>query len=73
MNEKNYEYLTDQLKRTGFGDTLNDELRKNIEKQNSEFMLNIQQAYGGDKVSATLHFKKSAESDMVFSTSMICN
>jgi hypothetical protein len=25
MNEKNYEYLTDQLKRTGFGDTLNDE------------------------------------------------
>jgi len=66
MNEKNYEYLTEQLKRTGFGDTLNDELRKNMEKQNAEFTLNMQQAYGADKVSATLHFKKSAESDMFF-------
>jgi hypothetical protein len=66
MNEKNYEYLTEQLKRTGFGDTLNDNLRKNIEKQNAEFTLNMQKEYGTDKVSATLHFKKSAESDMFF-------
>jgi hypothetical protein len=66
MNEKNYEYLTEQLKRTGFGDTLNDDLCKNIEKQNAEFTLNMQKEYGADKVSATLHFKKSAESDMFF-------
>lgn len=66
MNDKNLEYLTEQLKRTGFGDTLNDELRKNMEKQNADFTLSLQQAYGTDKVSATLHFKKSAESDMFF-------
>lgn len=66
MNDKNYEYLTNQLKSAGFGDALNDELRKNMEKQNAEFTLSHQQAYGTDKVSATLHFKKSAESDMFF-------
>jgi len=66
MNDKNYEYLANQLKSAGFGDTLNDELRKNMEKQNAEFTLNLQQVYGTDKVSATLHFKKSAESDMFF-------
>lgn len=66
MTEKNYEYLSEQLMRTGFGDTLNDELRKNMEKQNADFTLNLQQAYGTDKVSATLHFKKSPESDMYF-------
>lgn len=66
MNERNYEYLSEQLKRTGFGDTLNDELRKQMEKQNAEFTLNTQRAYGTDNVSATLHFKKSAESDMFF-------
>ena len=66
MNQKNYEYLTEQLKRTGFGDTLNDELRRNIEKQNAEFTLNVGKEYGTDKVSATLYFKKSPESDMFF-------
>src|SRR4051794_8955956 len=66
MNDKNYEYLTNQLKNAGFGDTLNDELRKNMEKQNAEFTLNLQRAYGTDKVLATLYFKKSAESDMFF-------
>lgn len=66
MNEKNYEYLTDQLKRMGFGDTLNDELRNNIAKQNAEFTLGMQNSYGTDNVQATLHFKKSDESDMYF-------
>ncbi len=66
MNEKNYEYLTDQLLRTGFGDTLNEELRKNIEQKNAEFTLSHQANYGTDNVKATLHFKRSDESDMVF-------
>jgi len=66
MNEQNYEYLTEQLKRTGFEDTLNEDLRKNMEKQNSEFTLNLQKDYGTDNVQATLHFKRSDESDMVF-------
>lgn len=66
MNDKNYEYLTEQLKRTGFGDTLNEELRNNIEKQNAEFTLNVQKTYGTDAVSATLQFKKSEQFDMFF-------
>lgn len=66
MNEKNYEYLTDQLLRSGFGDTLNEDLRKNIEQKNAEFTLALQSNYGSDKVNATLHFKRSDESDMVF-------
>jgi hypothetical protein len=66
MNEKNYEYLTDQLMRTGFGDILNEELRKNIEQKNSEFTLAHQINYSSDQVKATLHFKRSDESDMVF-------
>ena len=70
MNDKNYEYLTNQLKSAGFGDTLNDELRKNMEKQNAEFTLTLNQACGADKISATLHFKKYAESDMFFSINM---
>jgi len=41
INEKNYKYLTDQLLRKGFGDTLNEELRKNKEQKNVEFTLEI--------------------------------
>ena len=66
MNDKNYEYLAEQLKRTGFGDTLNDDLREQMQKQNAEFTLNLQKTYGTDNVSAALHFKKSSESDMYF-------
>jgi hypothetical protein len=66
MNEKNYEYLTEQLKRTGFEDTLNEVLRKNMEKQVPEFTLYMQKDYGTDNVKASLHFKKSDESEMFF-------
>lgn len=66
MNEQNYEYLTEQLKRTGFGDTLNNELRENMVKQNAEFTITMEKSYGTDNIKATLHFKKSDESDMVF-------
>jgi hypothetical protein len=66
MNDKNYEYLTEQLKRTGFEDTLNEELRSNMQKQNPEFTINMQKSYGTDNIKATLHFKKSDESDIFF-------
>lgn len=66
MNDKNYEYLTGQLRGFGYGDTLNNELKKNMQQQNADFTLNIQQAYGSDKVSATLYFKKSEESERFF-------
>src|SRR5690606_23713027 len=39
MNEKNYEYLADQLKFTGFGESLHQDLRKQMERQQPSFTL----------------------------------
>ncbi len=66
MNEKNYEYLADQLKKTGFGETLNNEIREKMMQQTPEFTINLQTTFGKDDVRATLHFKRSEQSDMVF-------
>ena len=66
MNEKNYDYLKDQLKYTGFGEGLQNDLKEKMEKQTPEFQLNHSQKFGKDEVSATLHFKKSNESEMYF-------
>jgi len=66
MNEKNYDYLKDQLKYTGFGEGLQNELKEKMEKQTPEFQLNHTQKFGKDEMSSTLHFKKSNESEMYF-------
>jgi hypothetical protein len=66
MNEKNYDYLKDQLKYTGFGEGLQNELKEKMEKQTPEFELNHSQKFGKDEMSSTLHFKKSNESEMYF-------
>lgn len=66
MNEKNYDYLKDQLKYTGFGEGLQNDLKEKMEKQTPEFQLNHSQKFGKDEVSATLHFKKSNDSEMYF-------
>jgi hypothetical protein len=66
MNEKNYDYLKDQLKYTGFGEGLQTELKEKMEKQTPEFQLNHSQKFGKDEISSTLHFKKSNESEMYF-------
>ncbi len=66
MNEKNYGYLKDQLKYTGFGEGLQNDLKEKMEKQTPDFQLNHSQKFGKDEVSATLHFKKSNESEMYF-------
>jgi hypothetical protein len=66
MNEKNYDFLKDQLKYTGFGESLQNELKEKMEKQTPEFQLNHTQKFGKDEVSATLHFKKSNDSEMYF-------
>ena len=66
MNEKNYEFLSEQLKYTGFGDKLNEDLRKQLEKQQTEFKLQAQNSFGKDETTATLYFKKSDQSDTVF-------
>lgn len=66
MNQKNFEYLSDQVKYTGFGEGLEDELKENMEKQNESFKLYHNAQYGNDTAVAALTFNKSKESDMYF-------
>jgi hypothetical protein len=66
MNEKNFEYLKDQVKYTGFGDALEAELKEKMQKEESNFTLTHNAKYGNDTATATLNFTKSKESDMYF-------
>ncbi|MCV9926318.1 hypothetical protein OIU83_01535 [Flavobacterium sp. LS1R49] len=66
MNEKNFEYLKDQVKYTGFGEGLESELKENMQKEEPNFTLNYTAKYGDDTAQATLNFKKSTESDIYF-------
>ena len=66
MNQKNLDYLSDQVKYTGFGDTLQTQLAENIKKQLPEFSLQHQQIFGKQETVTALHFKKSPTSDMYF-------
>lgn len=66
MNGKNFEYLKDQVKYSGFGDELEAQLREQIEKQPSEFTLQHQTTFGKDAFDSSLHFKRSSVTDMYF-------
>lgn len=66
MNEKNFEYLRDQLKYTGFGDALESELKEKMQKEEPNFTLTHNAQYGNDTAAATLNFNKSKESDLYF-------
>lgn len=66
MNQKNFDYLKDQVKFTGFGDALESELGDKMQKQTPEFQITHSAKFGNDTASATLHFKKSEQSDMYF-------
>src|SRR5690606_15821251 len=61
---KNFEYLRDQVKYTGFGEGLENSLKAAIEKGQPGFKLQHQAQYGNDRVTAELHFSKSKQSDM---------
>src|SRR3990170_2494477 len=39
MNQKNFEYLRDQVKFTGFGEGLESELKEKVQKQTTDFTL----------------------------------
>ncbi|MBW7891443.1 MAG: hypothetical protein H3C48_10570 [Chitinophagaceae bacterium] len=66
MNQKNYDYLKDQVKFTGFGDSLENELMEKIKQQLPEFTLQHQREFGKDNITATLHFKKPENSEVYF-------
>lgn len=73
MNEKNFEYLRDQLKFTGFGEGLEAELKQKLQEQPPTFFLNHNTQYGNDTVSTTLQFSRSKQTDMYFFNSYQVN
>src|SRR3954462_8379162 len=66
MNQKNFDYLKDQVKFTVFGDALENELKEKMAKQSPAFAILHTAKFGNDTADATLHFKKSEQSDMYF-------
>lgn len=66
MNQKNFDYLKDQVKFTGFGDAIENELKEKMQKQTPEFQILHRAKFGIDTADTTLHFKKSDQSDMYF-------
>ena len=66
MNQKNFDYLKDQVKFTGFGEGLEKELKENMQKQTPEFQITHNAKFGNDDLTASLHFKKSDQTDMYF-------
>lgn len=66
MNQKNLEYLQDQVKFTGFGEALESDIKNAIEKGGAEFKLSHDTKYGEDTVQAELNFSQSKQSDMYF-------
>ena len=66
MNQKNFEYLRDQVKYTGFGEGLENDLKQKLEKGEPEFKIQFQTMYGNKGVEATLNFSKSKQSEMYF-------
>ncbi|WAC13249.1 hypothetical protein [Dyadobacter pollutisoli] len=73
MNQKNFEYLKEQVKFAGFGESLHQQLQENMHKQLPEFALQHQARFGGDQISSWLHFKKSASSELYFFNSYLAS
>lgn len=66
MNEQNFDYLKNQVKYSGFGDSLEAPLKEQILTGEASFTLKHQADFGGDRVNADLHFRKSTSTDMYF-------
>ncbi|MBI3137224.1 MAG: hypothetical protein HYZ15_01425 [Sphingobacteriales bacterium] len=66
MNEKNFEYLKDQLKYHGFGEGLQSELQANLSKEAAEFTLAHKTEVNKKELEATLYFRRSDTTDMYF-------
>ncbi|HEX8333919.1 MAG TPA: hypothetical protein VF622_14970 [Segetibacter sp.] len=66
MNQKNFEYLKDQVKFTGFGDALENELKEKLQNSSPEFRISHEATFGNDTTKAVLHFKKSEHTELYF-------
>lgn len=68
MINENFEYLKDQVKYTGFGikESMHAELKEKMMSGVEEFTIKVNSLYGKDVADSTLHFKKSANSEMYY-------
>lgn len=66
MNTKNFEFLRDNLKYTGFGEGLAGKLEENLAEGKAQFQLRTTLEFGKQKVDYALDFKKSDKTDMYF-------
>lgn len=66
MNQENLQYLSDNLKYMGFGETLKADLEKNLQEGKPEFRLEFFNEIGNKGFEATLNFRKSESTDMYF-------
>lgn len=78
MNQKNFEFLKDQLKYTGFGETFDAELREKMMKGDQDFKIMHTGIMNNgvpnkDTLTVDLNFKKSEQTDMYFFNSYHVN
>lgn len=66
MNQKNFEYLRDQVKFTGFGEGMESELKEKVQQGTAAFDMVHQRKFGSDDTTAILHFQRGKDSDMYF-------
>lgn len=66
MNQENLQYLSDNLKYMGFGETLKADLEKNLQEGKPEFKLEFFNEIGNKGFEASLQFRKSESTDMYF-------
>lgn len=66
MNTQNLEFLKKSLLNLGFGDLVNAELEKNINKKVPEFALTARHEFNQQKVNYNLHFKAGENQEMYF-------
>jgi hypothetical protein len=66
MNDKNLDYLKDNLKYMGFGENLYEALRASIMEGKKDFTLSLQTEINRQPFGATLHFRRSDNTDVYF-------
>lgn len=73
MDQKNFEYLKSQLKYTGFTEQLSEQLLSSMQKRLPAFSLQYRTHFGGDQLSASLNFQRSASSELYFFNSYLAS
>ena len=66
MNEKNFEYLKDNIKYMGFGEKQNESLEQHLKEGKESFQLRFNTEVNKKPFEAVLQFRKSDNSDMYF-------